>query len=189
MVGWEGMFDLLSILRSMHKYSYIIYPANMPNIRGLLYDLLYKREMESLSFALTVIISAAAYLLCLYLWRGGFDALNPILDLKFSLALLTTILISYHLYPHDLLPVVIAAILPFRYINIEGTSHKSLSLVFYIVLLILFLPVLPRYLISFSVLGWGALPLLLLFAALAVEIIYQQTGNGCYVHEPSTGSV
>jgi Glycosyltransferase family 87 len=174
MVGWHGMFDFLAILRSMHKYSYIIYPANMPNIRGLLYDLLYDGEMGSLAFALTAGISVAAYLLCIYLWRGGFDALETIFDLKFSLTLLTTVLISYHLYPHDLLPVALSLILLFRYLNIERTSRKSLSLAFYSVLLILFLPAIPRFLISSSALGWGALPLLLLFMLLAADILYHE---------------
>ena len=174
MVGWEGMFDFLSILRSMRNYSYIIYPANMPNIRGLLYDLLYHREMESLLFTLAVVISGSAYLLCLYFWRGGFDALDPIFDLKFSLTLLTTVLISYHLYSHDLLTVAVAVILLFRYLNIERTSCKGLSLVFYVVLLILFLPVVPRSLISSSAFGWGASPVLLLFAVLSAEIFHRK---------------
>ena len=174
MVGWEGMFDFLSILRSMRKYSYVIYPANMPNIRGLLYDLLYDGEMESLSFILTVIISGAAYLLCMYVWRDGFDAADLIFDLKFSLTLLATVLISYHLYSHDLLPVAVALILLFRYLNIETTSRKSLSVVFYIVLLIIFIPFIPRYLISSSALGWGALPFLLLFTVLSTEILHRK---------------
>jgi glycosyl transferase family 87 len=170
MVGWHGIFDFLSILRSMNRYSYIIYPANMPNIRGLVYDLLHANETGSLSFALTGMISLVAYLLCVYLWRGDFDARNSIFDLKFSLTLLTTILISYHLYPHDLLPVAITAILLFRYINTEGTSNKSLSLAFYVALLILLLPVVPRYLISSSALGWAALSILLLYGASVLEI-------------------
>jgi hypothetical protein len=170
MVGWQGIFDFLSILRSMDKYSYIIYPANMPNIRGLLHDLLHANETGSLSFALTGMISLVAYLLCIYLWRGDFNALNSNFDLKFSLALLTTILISYHLYPHDLLPVAITVILLFRYINTEGTSNKSLSVAFYVVLLILLLPVVPRYLISSSALGWAALSILLLYGASVLEI-------------------
>jgi hypothetical protein len=174
MVGLQGIFDFLSILRSMNHYSYIIYPPNMPNIRGLIHDLLYAKATGSLSFALTGIMSVVAYLLCLFLWRGDFDALNSIFDLQFSLTLLTTILISYHLYPHDLLPVVVAAILLFRYINIEGASHKNLSLAFYIVLLVLFLPVVPRYLISASVLGWAALPMSLLYAILIGEIVQRK---------------
>jgi len=161
-------------LRSMRKYSYVIYPANMPNIRGLLYDLLYDGEMESLSFILTVIISGAAYLLCMYVWRDGFDAADLIFDLKFSLTLLATVLISYHLYSHDLLPVAVALILLFRYLTIETTSRKSLSVVFYIVLLIIFIPFIPRYLISSSALGWGALPFLLLFTVLSTEILHRK---------------
>jgi len=69
-----------------------------------------------------------------------------------------------------LLPVAITAILLFRYINTEGTSNKSLSLAFYVALLILLLPIVPRYLISSSALGWAALSILLLYGASVLEI-------------------
>jgi hypothetical protein len=36
MVGWQGVFDFVSILRSMEDYSFIIHPANMPNVRGFI---------------------------------------------------------------------------------------------------------------------------------------------------------
>ena len=170
MVGLEGIFDFLSILRSMHNYSYVIYPANMPNIRGLLYDLLYNGEMESLSFALTVVISVAAYLRCVYFWRGSFDASDPIFDLKFSLTLLTTVLISYHLYPHDLFLITISLTLLFRYVS-EGTVLvKAVSHLFFFVVVIFLVPVVPRYLIASSALGWAAAPVLVFYIILTVEV-------------------
>jgi len=170
MVGWQGMFDFLAILRSMHKYSYIIYPANMPNFRGLLYDLLYDGEMGSLAFALTAGISVAAYLLCIYLWRGGFDALETIFDLKFSLTLLTTVLISYHLYPHDLFVITISLTLLFRYVS-EGTVLvKAVSHLFFFVVVMFLVPVVPRYLIASSALGWAAAPVLCFYIILTVEV-------------------
>src|SRR5688572_3737017 len=91
LVGWNGIFDFLSILRSMHHYSYIIYPANMPNIRGLLHDLFFTGNLEFLVFGVTVAISVVLYVVCIYIWRGEFDALDPAFDLKFSLTVVTTV--------------------------------------------------------------------------------------------------
>jgi hypothetical protein len=174
MVGWNGIFDYFSILRSMHHYSYIIYPANMPNIRGLLHDLFRTGNLESLIFGVTVVTSVVLYALCMYIWRSEFDALDPAFDLKFSLTIVTTVLISYHLYPHDLFPVTLSLILLFRYVSTDGVTHRALSRAFYIVLIILFLPVIPRYLINLSALGWGALPSLLLYAVLTAEILRRE---------------
>jgi hypothetical protein len=168
LVGWDGIFDFLSILRSMHHYSYIIYPANMPNIRGLVHDLFHTGNLEFLVFGMTVVISVVLYVLCLYTLRSEFD--DPAFDLKFSLTLITTVLISYHLYPHDLFPVTLSLILLFRYVSTDEVTHRALSRAFYIVLIILFLPLIPRYLINLSALGWGALPTLLLYAVLIVAI-------------------
>ena len=171
MVGWDGVFDFLAILRSMHHYSYIIYPANMPNIRGLIHDLFGTGNLETLAFSVTVVISVLLYVVCMYLWRSEYDVLDPSFDLKFSLTVVTTVLISYHLYSHDLFPVALALILIFRYISTNEATHAVLSRTFYVILIIVFLPVIPRYLIDQSALGWGALPILLLYAVLVVEIL------------------
>jgi hypothetical protein len=173
MVGWQGVFDFLSILNLMKNYSYIIYPANMANIRGLLYDLLPTGNFEFLVFLATIVISVGLYALCAYLWRGKFDVLDPGFDLKFALTLVTTVLVSYHLYPHDLFPLTLSLILTFRYINSGEATHGVLSRAFFFLVLILFLPVVPRYLIEFSALGWAALPILFLYVLLVVEIFHR----------------
>jgi glycosyl transferase family 87 len=171
MVGWQGIFDLISILKSMGKYSWIINPANMPNIRGLLYDWLQPGSLEWLTSATTVVTSAVLYAVCLYFWRGEFNVLDRDFDLKFALTIVTTLLISYHLYSHDLFPLTLSLILIFGYISSERAIHKTLSRAFFFLLIILFIPLVPRYLIDFSVLGWGALPVLLLYTTLIVEIV------------------
>jgi len=177
MVGWRGAFDLVSILRSMHNYSYIIFPANMPNIRGFLYVLLQAGNLEMLIGAVTVVLSLGIYALCLYFWNGTYDALDPAFDLKFSLTIVTTVLISYHLYPHDLFLVALSLILLFRYVESGAVNYPAVSAAFFCLLIILFLPVVPRYLIEASALGWGALASLVLYAILTVEICRREQMN------------
>jgi hypothetical protein len=79
-------------------------------------------------------------------------------------------LISYHLYAHDLFPLALSLILIFRYVNLGKPTHSVLFNAFYFVLIILFIPLVPRHLINLSVLGLAALPILLLYAVLTVEI-------------------
>ena len=164
MVGAQGVFDLLSILRSMGDYSFIIAPRNMPNIRGLLQVLLHPQHSTFLVSAATIAISLALYALCLYVWRGKFDAGDPVFDVRFALVVVTTVLICYHLYAHDLFPVVLSLILLFRHIRSGRATHWALPWVYYILLMILFLPVVPRYLIESRALGWGAMPVLVFFS-------------------------
>jgi hypothetical protein len=52
-----------------------------------------------------------------------------------------------------------------------------MSAAFFLLLIILFLPVVPRYLIKFSALGWGALPIMVLYMILVVEISYRERKN------------
>ena len=174
MVGWQGVLDFVSILRLMDRYSYVIFPANMPNIRGLLYDLFQVGNADSLLIAATVAVSAILLSQCLYLWRGEYDVLDPAFDLKYSLTIVTTLLISYHLYSHDLFPLALSLILIFRYVNADETVHKALPQVFFFLLIILFLPVIPRYLIDIKALGWGALLSLLLYVVLSIEIFHRE---------------
>jgi Glycosyltransferase family 87 len=170
MVGWQGIFDFVSILRSMHHYSYIIYPSNMPNIRGLLYDWFQAGNLEFLAVIATVVISVVLYGLCLYLWRSEFDVFDPVFDLNFSLTLVTTVLISYHLYSHDLFPIMLSVILFFRHADSGLVTHRVLSNAFFLLLIVLFVPVIPRTLIRSSSFGWAALPMLFFYIILVVEI-------------------
>ncbi len=169
MVGWRGVFELISILRSMDNYSYIIYPANMSNIRGLSHLLFQGGTLERMSVFLIVIVSLGLYGYCLHLWRREFDALKLGFDLQFSLTVVTTVLMSYHLYPHDLFPLILALTVFFRYFVLGATTRQTTRIAFFLLIALLLLPVVPRYLIDHSSFGWTAVALLYLYACLAGE--------------------
>jgi hypothetical protein len=168
MVGLQGVWDFLSLLKSMEEYSFVIYPPNMPNVRGLLYSLLNGSDGKSIVAILTAGISLALYALCLYAWRREWRPENAEFDLQFALVVVTTVLISYHLYAHDLFPISISLILLYRYVSID--SRRQTSIAFFGLLLIVFLPVLPRFLIEMKLFSWAALAVLCLYTILAVEI-------------------
>ena len=174
MVGFQGAFDLLSILKSMGDYSFIIYPRNMPNLRGLSNVAFDALGLDLPAGAVAVIASLALYGLCLYLWRGELDANDAGFDLLFSLAIVVTVLISYHLYAHDLFPISISLILLFNHVSRRLAFHWFVSGGFFFLLLIGFFPLLPRYLIQFRSFGWGAFFTLTLYAILAVELLRRE---------------
>jgi len=170
MVGWQGAFDFITILRLMEHYSYIIYPANMPNLRGLSHLLSKAGTLEQILDPLTVTLSLGLYALCLYLWSKDYDELDLSFDLKFSLTLVTTVLVSYHLYAHDVFPLTIPLILLFRYVNFGAVTHRAISKAYFLFLMLVFVPVIPRYLIQYRALSWAALLILFLYAILTLEI-------------------
>ena len=169
MVRWQGPFDLISILRSMQKYSFVVRPALMPNIRGVTNALLRTEEFEAV--AATIILSLALYALCLYFWRGQFDVACSAFDLKFSLTVVTTVLISYHLYAHDLFPLALSLVLLFRYISSTTAHFRALSKLFYGLVLVFLVPVMPRYLIESGIFWSCAVPITLLYLILSAEIL------------------
>jgi hypothetical protein len=128
MVGWQSAFDLLSVLKSMDSYSFIVRPAIMPNLRGFSYLLFDGSSFKAVSTVATFVISAGLYLFCLYLWRPKLEALESGIDLKFSLTMVTTVLISFHLYAHDLFLLTIPAVLFYRHISASNTLPNFSSL-------------------------------------------------------------
>lgn len=174
MVGVGGAFDFVSMLRSMGDYTFIIFPPNMPNVRGLSTLLLRWQGADLTIGAVTLGVSIALYCFCLYCWRQKSDVQDPLFDLKFSLTLVTTVLISYHLYAHDLFPITLSLALLFRYLNSNEPTHWATFQGYYFLLILLFVPFVPRYLIYLRLFGWGSMPILLLYALLALEILRRQ---------------
>jgi hypothetical protein len=111
------------------------------------------------------------------LWKRDINARDPGFDLQFSLAVVTTVLISYHLYSHDLFPLVLSLVLFFGYLTSGVMSHRALSGAFFVLLMILFLPLVPLYLIKSGAFGWGALPILAFYLILVLEILRRRTGQ------------
>jgi alpha-1,2-mannosyltransferase len=116
MVGWRGAVDLFSIVSTMGGPKTIVYPESMTNLRGLSYVLLSPSESKGLTNIATGTASLIFYACCLLLWKNKVKSDSPVFDLRFSLAIATTILMSYHLYTHDVIILVVALILTFSYV-------------------------------------------------------------------------
>jgi hypothetical protein len=107
-VGWEGcrLYPRYVLHLESTMAHGAIMPADMPNVRGILYLLLHGSSRVG-----PATLVASAGLLLLAAWRCR-DRTN-LFSLKFSLAAVATILVSYHALGHDLsmlmLPVLLVA--------------------------------------------------------------------------------
>ncbi len=107
-VGWEGMLlyprYVLHLEDTMARGA--IMPSDMPNLRGVLYVLLHGDSFVGL---VALIASLGLLLFAVWRCRGGAN----LFDLKFSLAAVATVLVSYHGLGYDLsmlmLPILLLA--------------------------------------------------------------------------------
>ena len=81
-----------------------------------------------------------------------------------------TLLISFHLYPHDVIVLLIPIVLTFNYVLGHQLRSTMGSNVFLFVLLLLYLPLVPILLEHTGSFGSLVAPILILYGYLAFEI-------------------
>jgi Glycosyltransferase family 87 len=172
MVGWRGIGDVFSIVATMDRPTTIVYPEFMTNLRGLAFLLLSAVGFASVTNIVTVFASIIVYGFCLFLWRRPIRPGVPLFDLRFSLAIVTTILVSYHLYAHDVIILVVPLILTFSCVLEDRVRTTIARNGFLLVLLLLYLPLVPYFLELKGRFAWGVLPMILFYVVVALEIYY-----------------
>jgi hypothetical protein len=170
MVGWEGIVGLFSIVATMDRPTSIVYPESMTNLRGLSFLLLSVLDAKHLTNIANVVTSLIAFGYCLWLWKNKTTEDSALFDLRFSLAIATTLLVSFHLYTHDVIILVIPLLLTFSYVLLGRARLTTAHYGFLSALLLLNLPRVPYLLEVNGGFGWGALPIILLYIVLALEI-------------------
>jgi hypothetical protein len=136
-VGRTGVVSLIHLLSagslssdqgSVAQRTMAIYPLAMPNLLGLLYACGSRMLSSRLSFGIAIAASLALFLWCLYRTRR-----EPRDTVAFAVAILCSVLVSYHLYLHD------ASLLLLPMALLTGQVHRITLLVCYCLPLILFL--------------------------------------------------
>jgi hypothetical protein len=83
----------------------------MPNLRGLMHSIGLGQASQIAATSVIVLLSTALLLVAAIKWNLA--ATHALFDLGFSLAVVTTVLVSHHVLPHDLclllLPVLLVA--------------------------------------------------------------------------------
>jgi hypothetical protein len=170
MIGWRGAFELLSVWQSMTERGHFIWPELMTNLRGLLYVVLQGTTIAAATQFATLLASALIYVCTLSLWRGPWAVDGALFDLRVALGLVTTVLISFHLYSYDASLLLLPLLLAFDR-ALSGAFQVALSQeLFWIALIASYIPLLPNFLLRGFLLAWGAVPILLLYIVLVMEI-------------------
>jgi hypothetical protein len=171
MVGWHGLLGLVSLWLPMFKRGDVVWPELMLNLRGLVYITLDLAGLSKATNTLTLCLSIWVYILTLRAWRRGVDEeQQELLDLRFALAVVTTALVSFHLYSYDGTLAAIPLIIMLNQVLKEANRYQLSHRLFLAILSLMFLPLLPNILLNAAMLAWWALPLPAIFVVLLTEI-------------------
>ena len=171
MVGWDGLLGLLALWLPMIQRGHVVWPELMTNLRGLAYVILDLGGLSEATNVITLLFSILAYVITLRLWPRGADERSEFFDLRFALAIVTTALISFHMYSYDGTLLAIPLIIMLNQALKEPGPYPVRHRLFLTILIALFIPLLPNVLLSMAILAWWGLPLPVLFAVIAVEIV------------------
>jgi hypothetical protein len=99
--GTQGLLKLLRFLVSSNQgvsspEQFGLYPENMPNIRGILFSVFGGAVSNKLLFGLTSVFSVA-----LFGWAVKTSRRSSV-EVRYALAIMITLLVSYHLFVYDL---------------------------------------------------------------------------------------
>jgi hypothetical protein len=123
-VGWkEALAYPLYLMQVENRVGTgVIAPEKMPNLRGLLFVLLPHATPHAVMFAAVAALSLALLWATASLWKSGND--QQLFPLQFSLALLATLLVSYHEYDYELSLALVPVLLILDYIQSASRSAR-----------------------------------------------------------------
>lgn len=125
-VGWEGMFDFVKLLMRLGQATghgmRSVHVATMPSLRGLLATLLDGVIPGSFLFVLVLAATIALLIWAAWQYRSFSCPGEPTFDLEFSLATIAALLASYHVFVHEMTPLMIVAFLLLGY---EGAKPRK----------------------------------------------------------------
>jgi hypothetical protein len=152
-VGTEGMLHyphyVLRLEETMAKGA--IMPSDMPNLRGVLYLLLHGHSYVG---AVALVLSVVVFFFAAWWCRAGTNRV----DLKFSLNVVATLLVSYHCLGYDLSILMLPILLLANELLGEGTVRGLPNLLTIAAIAVLFFSPLQLVLLTRSnrlaLMGW-----------------------------------
>ncbi len=170
MVGPRGLGLYVDLLRQQNQgltdrsvqERWYIFPSNMPNLRGLLQSWFLGVVSERVLNLGILLLSGLLVLWTGRQWMRERDS-SAALDLQFSLAVIVAVLVSFHLYTHDLSVVVLPVLLVGEHVLRAGAAPKFFTRSFGVLVLPFFLSPLYGVLKVMEELHWLC-PLLLALA-------------------------
>lgn len=119
MVGWKGLWTYGKLLveagqttgRGMH----VVHVATMPSLRGLLATVFGGITPANILFPLVLAASLALLIWSAWQFRSLSRPQSSAFDLEFSIATIAALLASYHVFVHELTPLMVIAFLLLGY--------------------------------------------------------------------------
>jgi Glycosyltransferase family 87 len=152
LIGWHATLYYPVFVRQLEKTSAggAIVPMNMPNLHGLL-DAIVARTHSSFA---SVSITAALSLLILFVAGRTIHQNKSGLerdDLCFSLAVVVSVLVSYHIFEYDWTVLLLPALLTLNYLTAQSKISTRPQQLLLIAIIALFIS--PLYLIPLARFG------------------------------------
>jgi hypothetical protein len=167
--GWLGAVQYVRLLSWINKTHYTIDPAYMPNLRGIFEGLSNLGFSRGIIDLITVGTSIGVLCWSLLLWKSDGAVDDAMFDLRLAHLIVVTLLVSYHLYVHDLTLLAI----PLTILLNHGTRSdrdapiaRNATLV---ALIIVSMPVVSL-LLEYRLMPWMAIGLMLFAGTLSYEL-------------------
>jgi hypothetical protein len=150
------------------RETFHIYPGMMPNVRGL-FHLLLSGSISPIVLNISILVVSLA----LMIWavqnlKTLSDPDNDRFDLEFSLAVVVTLLVSYHLLLHDLSVLALPAFLVLSRLHAQDSVWSARRIFTMITLLLFFLT--QSAMISLGLRQYSVSCVLLVFFAAAINM-------------------
>jgi len=161
-------FLLLNMNGDRTRETFHIYPGMMPNVRGL-FHLLLSGSISPIALNISILVVSLA----LMIWavqnlKTLSDPDNDRFDLEFSLAVVVTLLVSYHLLLHDLSVLALPAFLVLSRIHAQDFVWSARRIFTIITVLLFFLT--QSAMISLGLRQYSVSCVLLIFFAAAINM-------------------
>ncbi|HXH48500.1 MAG TPA: glycosyltransferase family 87 protein [Terriglobia bacterium] len=195
--GFRGTLSyatfLLNLLKgvSSHgvQYSLGFLPNTVPNIRGAVEMMAPSVLPQSFQKPIIVLLSGLAVLWVARQWPLGRTLSDKAFDLGFSLALVTSVLVSYHVLLHDLSLLLLPFVLVLNRILKNEIFCNLRRFPMYGIIGLFYLTPFYLLLIRHSLMYLFFWPILLLFVMLSWEIVFPVNGSGEHGRGNVPGSI
>jgi hypothetical protein len=168
MTGWSGAIQYVRLLSWINQTHYTIDPAHMPNLRGIFENLSSIGIPREIIFLTTAGTSICTLYWSVLQWKSSDTTNDTMFDLSFSHVIVATLLVSYHLYVHDLTLLVIPLVTLLNHGASDGRDAPMVRNAILVALIVLSLPIVSL-LLSHRLMSWTAIGLLLLGVVLSHE--------------------
>ena len=170
--GWRGVLDYPAYVwasETNSKYVWNMPHGNIANLRGMVDALLRNYHLER--NILIAVSSVSLLAAVIYGWRKLWPGSASFPSLMFALGLVAAVLLSYHIYVHDLSVVFLAVAIVIEFLQkrspIPGWMRNSLYACIGILFCSPFYLILTLHWQQLELMGWVLLALVLLLLRLA----------------------